>query len=70
VFTARYALSPYIKQIHFAFKGLICTFKYPDGLELLAKEETVLRGMVDRLIETGRYCRMEMNVEKTKTMRI
>jgi hypothetical protein len=25
VFTARYALSPYIKQIHFVFKGLIIT---------------------------------------------
>jgi hypothetical protein len=26
VFTARYALSPYIKQIHFVFKGLMgCT---------------------------------------------
>jgi hypothetical protein len=24
VFTARYALSPYIKQIRFVFKGLIC----------------------------------------------
>jgi hypothetical protein len=24
VFTARYALSPYIKQIHFVFKGLNC----------------------------------------------
>jgi hypothetical protein len=23
VFTARYALSPYVKQIHFVFKGLI-----------------------------------------------
>jgi hypothetical protein len=26
VFTARYALSPYIKQIRFVFKGLICVF--------------------------------------------
>jgi hypothetical protein len=24
VFTARYALSPYIKQIRFVFKGLVC----------------------------------------------
>jgi hypothetical protein len=26
VFTARYALSPHIKQTHFVFKGLIWTF--------------------------------------------
>ena len=24
VFTAQYGLSPYVKQIHFIFKGLIC----------------------------------------------
>ena len=29
-------------------------------------EETVLQGMIDKLIETGRYCGMEMNVEETK----
>ena len=37
---------------------------------LLAKEETVLQGMIDKLIETGRYYGMEINVEKTKVMRI
>jgi hypothetical protein len=37
---------------------------------LLAKEETLLQGMIDRLIETGRCCGMEMNVGKTKVMRI
>ena len=37
---------------------------------LLAKEETVLQGMIDKLIETGRYYGMEMNVEKTEVMRI
>jgi hypothetical protein len=36
----------------------------------MAKEETVLQGMSDKLIETGRYCGMEMNVEKAKVMRI
>jgi len=36
----------------------------------MAKEETVLRGMTDKLIETGIYYGMEMNVEKTKVMRI
>ena len=37
---------------------------------LMSKEETVLQGMIDKLIETGRYYGMEMNVEKTKVMRI
>ena len=41
-----------------------------DDLVLMAKEETVLQGMIDKLIETGRYYGMEMNVEKTKVMRI
>jgi hypothetical protein len=43
--------------------------KYAAGFVLLAKKETVLQGMLDRLIETGRSCGMEMNVEKTKLMR-
>jgi hypothetical protein len=30
VFTARYALSPYIKQIRFVFKGLKCVVKKYD----------------------------------------
>ena len=30
----------------------------------------VLQGMIDKLIETGRYYGMELNVEKTKVMRI
>ena len=29
--------------------------KYADDLVLMAKEETVLQGMIDKLIETGRY---------------
>ena len=36
----------------------------------MAKEETVLQGMIDKLIETGRCYGMEMNVEKTELMRI
>jgi ribosomal protein RSM22 (predicted rRNA methylase) len=44
--------------------------KYADHLVLLAKEETVLQAMIDRLIETGRYYGMEMIVEKTKAMKI
>ena len=49
---------------------IIQTVKYPDQIVLMAKEETVLQGMIDKLIETGRYYGMEMNVEKTKVMRI
>jgi hypothetical protein len=34
-------------------------------------EEMVLQGMTDKLIEVGRCCGMEMNVEKqNKVMRI
>jgi hypothetical protein len=36
---------------------------------LLAKEENVLQGMFDRLIEIARCYGTEMNVEKTKVMR-
>ena len=49
---------------------IIQTVKYADDLVLMAKEETVLQSMIDKLIETGRYYGMEMNVEKTKVMRI
>ena len=50
---------------------IIQSVKYADDLVLLAKEEVVLlQGMIDKLIETGRYYGMEMNVEKTNVMRI
>jgi len=49
---------------------IIQTVKYADDLVLMAKEKTVLQGMIDKLIETGRYYGMEINVEKTKIMRI
>ena len=49
---------------------IIQNVKYADDLVLMAKEETVLQGMIDKLIETGRCYGMEMNVEKTKVMRI
>ena len=39
---------------------VILTMKCADGLLLLAEEETVLQGMVDRLNEIG----VEINVEK------
>jgi hypothetical protein len=41
-----------------------------DDLVLLAKEETVLQDMIDKLNETGRCYGTEMNVEKTKVMKI
>jgi len=44
--------------------------KYADELVLKTKEETVLQGMIDKLIEIERCYGMEMNVEKTKVMRI
>jgi len=44
--------------------------KYADELVLMAKGETVLQGMIDKLIEIGRCYGMEINVEKTKVMRI
>jgi hypothetical protein len=36
----------------------------------VAKEEKVLQKMIDKLIEIGGCCGMEMSVEKTKVMRI
>jgi hypothetical protein len=37
---------------------------------LLAKEEKALQDMIDKLIEIWRCYGMEMNVQKTKVMRI
>ena len=45
---------------------IIQTAKYADELVLMAKEETVLQGMIDKLIEIGRCYGMEMYVEKQK----
>ena len=49
---------------------IIHTVQYADDLVLLAKKEKVLQDMIDKLNETGRCYGMEMNVEKTKVMRI
>jgi len=49
---------------------IIQIVKYANDLVLMAKEETVLKGMINKLIEIGRCYGMEMNVEKTKVMRI
>ena len=48
---------------------VIRTVKYADDIVLLAKEETVLRSVIDRLIVVGRYYGMKMKVEKTKVMK-
>ena len=51
---------------HFKIGGkIIHTVKYADDLVLLAKEEKVLQGMIDKLIEIGGCYGTEMNVEKT-----
>jgi len=49
---------------------IIQTVKYADDLVLMTKEETVLQGMIDKLIEIGRCYGMEVNVGKAKVMRI
>ena len=41
---------------------IIHTVKYADNLVLLAKEEKVLQDMIDKLIEIGGCCGMEMDV--------
>ena len=43
--------------------SILTTVKYADDLVLMAKEETVLQGMIDKLIEIGSCYGMEMNVE-------
>jgi hypothetical protein len=49
---------------------IIQTVKYADDLVLMAKEETVLQGTIDKLTEIGRCYGMQMDMEKTKVMRI
>jgi hypothetical protein len=49
---------------------IISTVRYADDAVLLAKEETILQSMIDTLIEVRRGYGMEINVERTKTVRI
>jgi predicted amino acid-binding ACT domain protein len=44
--------------------------RYSDDLVLVAKEETKIQSINDKLNEVGRGYGKEINVEKTKTMRI
>jgi hypothetical protein len=48
----------------------IRTVKYADDLVLLAEEEPVLRGMLERPVEFGRCYGIKMNLERTKVLRI
>jgi hypothetical protein len=60
-----------IRYEHLKITGQIMnTVKYADDLVLLAKEEMALQDVVDNLFEIGKCYGMEMNVEKTKVMRI
>jgi hypothetical protein len=45
---------------------IISTVSYADDVLLLAKEETILQSMIDKLIEIGRGHEMEINVEKLR----
>jgi hypothetical protein len=45
---------------------VIHTVKYADDLVLVAKEQTVLEGMFDRLNEIRRYYGVEINVGKLR----
>ena len=49
---------------------IIHTVKYADDLLLLARKEKVLQDIINKVIETGRCYGMEINVERTKLMRI
>jgi len=40
--------------------------KYTDDLVLLSKDEVVLQGMIERLIEVGRCCGMEIIWKKLR----
>ena len=78
----RYCLSPFLFNLYSecltkeALDGLgdiniggqiIQTVKYADDLVLMAKVETVIQGMIDKLIGIGRSYGMEMNMEKNKS---
>jgi hypothetical protein len=42
---------------------VVGTVKYADELVVLVREETVPQGMIERLIESGQCCEMEINLE-------
>ena len=54
----------------FKIGQVILTVKYADDPVLLAKEEMVLQGLIDGLIEIRRCHGVEISVEKINVMRI
>ena len=56
--------------VHSVLPAFLFVYFLIYDLVLLAKEEKVLQDMIDKLIEIGRCYGMEINVEKTKVMRI
>jgi hypothetical protein len=48
------------------WRWVICVVKYAVYLVLLAKEETVLQGMIDSLVQVWRLYGMEMNAGKLR----
>jgi hypothetical protein len=55
---------------NFKLRPVIRTLQYADDIVLVAMEEAVQQGMIKRQTEIGRCFGMEMNVDKTKVMRI
>jgi hypothetical protein len=53
VFTARYALCPYIKQIRFVFKGLSEHSRCPDSMSNWPRQEYRLAATPTCTVETG-----------------
>jgi hypothetical protein len=45
---------------------VLYSVKYAGYLVVLAEEETMLQGMIDGLVESGRCRGMEMNVENVR----
>jgi hypothetical protein len=55
----------------FKMRGqVIHPVKFADDIVRLPKEEATLQAMIERLIEIGKCNGMEINVEKSKVMRI
>lgn len=51
-------------------EAVIEIIRCADNVVLLAKEDETLQGIIDRLAETGINCEMEVNVNRSKAMRI
>jgi hypothetical protein len=51
-------------------RQIIRNVKFVDDIVLLAKKETVAWDTLDRPIDIGLYCEVEMNVEETEAMKI